>query len=201
MVSLKYIFFLVLIGCLAKPEKVDVYSIISKANCKGPSRVYHTELHATVDGYTRFHQSYPSSDPDYDAVIYGDSLGFTLAGDTIERWTESKEISVGKSHSFHMIAYNPKLIFNFIDGQYLDTAGNEVFFTFDKKSKQVQSFLITNPYDTEESIQIIFTKWEDINGIDLPMQVHIIQGEKDEYFFEFYEVKINDDLLIKIPAS
>ncbi|SMD35309.1 hypothetical protein SAMN04488029_2445 [Reichenbachiella faecimaris] len=201
MANFKFFLFLLVIGCSSKPEVSSLYSITSKARCKGPTRSYHTELHATADGYTRFHQSYPSDYPDYDAIIYGDTLGFVLTSDTIERWTESREISVGKGHSFHMISHNPKLVFNYVDGKYFDTIGNEVDFIFHENSDRVQSFQITNPFDETERIEIFFSKWEEVQEFEFPMQVQIIQGGKNEYFFEFYEVKINDPTFSKIPPS
>lgn len=196
-----YIILLLAIGCTAKPETNALYSISSKAQCKGPTRDYHTELHATVDGYTRFHQTYFDDVSDYDAIIYDDTLGFTLANDTIQRWTDATEISIGKSHSFHMIAFNPKLVFSYSNGKYFDTIGNEVEFTFDQVLGQVKNFQLTNPLNNDEKIEIFFSKWESVQDTELPMQVQIIQGGKDEYFFEFYEVKINDPALSKISPN
>lgn len=201
MKNLKFVYFLIIIGCVAKPEVNSLYSISSKAKCKGPAREYHTELHATIDGYTRFHQSFSDDDPDYDAIVYGDTLGFTIASDTIQRWTESAEISVGISHSFHMIAHDPKLVYNYSNGKYFDPVGREVTFQFDSESNRVESFQMINPFDGVEQIDVFFSKWEKVQDVELPMQVHIIQGEKADFFFEFYEVKINDPKFTKVPAS
>lgn len=201
MTKLNVILCFLLLSCTQSPESASLYSITSKAKCKGPDREYHTELHATVDGYTRFHQSYLDSDPDYDAIIYGDTLGFTFAGDTIHRWTQSAEITVGIGHSFHMIAFDPKLVYRYSEGKYYDPVGNEVKFTFGTESNRVESFQIINPFDENEQIEVFFSKWENVQDINLPMQVHIIQGGKADFFFEFYEVKINDADFSKIPAS
>ena len=198
MSNLKYLFLALIIGC-SSTQQSQLYSISSKAKCKGPKREYHTTLHATRDGYFRFHQSYYDGNPDYDAVAYSDSLGFTLAADSLSARIEAAEISVGKGHSFHMIAHQPKVVFNYLDGKYIDAIGNKVKFKFEPESNRVESFQITNPFDSTEKIDIYYSKWEDVQGFMFPMQVQIIQGGKDEYFFEFYEVKINDLSFSKIP--
>ncbi|WP_420580055.1 DUF4292 domain-containing protein [Reichenbachiella sp.] len=199
MSNLKYLFLFLIVGCSSTQQR-PLYSIGSKATCKGPNREYHTALHATKDGYFRFHQSYYDGNPDYDAVAFSDSLGFTLAADSLGARLEAAEISVGKGHSFHMIAHQPQLVFNYSDEKYFDAIGNEVKFKFDPESKRVESFQITNPFDSTEKIDIYYSQWEDVQGFMFPMHVQIIQGGKDEYFFEFYEVKVNDPSFSKIPA-
>jgi len=199
MAHLKYLLFLLLIGCTPKSQNTNLYAITSKAKCKGPSGEYHTTLHATVDGYTRFIQNHPNRDT-YDAICYGDTLGFALASDTIARWTERAERAVGKGHSFHMIAYQPNLVFNSSKGKYFDVLENEVKVEFDSNTNQVRSFRLTNPFDSLEHIDIFFSNWEQVQDIVLPMSVKIIQGGKDEFFFEFYDVKINDPEFLKVPV-
>ncbi|MEO9803314.1 MAG: hypothetical protein ABJF04_08715 [Reichenbachiella sp.] len=197
--KLKLLLFLSLYGCSQGKDTTSLYSIISKANCKGPSGMYHTELHATTDGYTRFHQSFSNGDQDYDAVAYSDTLGFVVSNGSVERKTESAEISVGKGHSFHMIALSPSMIFNQTNGgRYLDNQGREVVFKYDSLSDRILSFNLINPFDTLESIEIYYSQWEKVEGLELPMQVQIIQGGKDNFFFEFYEVKIDAPTFAKI---
>ncbi|WP_422360676.1 hypothetical protein [Reichenbachiella sp.] len=198
MSNLKYLFLVLVIGC-SSTQQNQLYSISSKARCKGPNREYHTTLHATKDGYFRFHQSYFDGNPDYDAVAYSDSLGFTLAADSQSTLIEAAEISVGKGHSFHMIAYQPQVVFNHSDEKYFDAIDNEVKVKFEPESNRVESFQITNPFNSIEKIDIYYSKWEDVQGFMFPMHVQIIQGGKDEYFFEFYEVKVNDPSFSKIP--
>lgn len=200
MPHLKYLILILMMGCSSTGQDQELYSISSKAKCKGPNIEYHTALHATTDGYFRFHQSYYEDDTDYDAVAYSDTLGFTLEKDNIKAPIEANEISVGKGHSFHMIAYQPQVVFNYSNGKYFDAAGHEVKIKFEPNSNRVESFQIINPFNSSEKIDIYYSKWEDVQDFTFPMHVQIIQGGKDEYFFEFYEVRVNDSSFSKIPA-
>ncbi|WP_456459638.1 hypothetical protein [Reichenbachiella sp.] len=199
MTNLRYLFILLFISCSSTKQNQELYSISSKAKCKGPEREYHTTLHATIDGYFRFHQNYNDGSAGYDAVAFGDTLGFELVGDSISRVIDAAELSVGKGHSFHLIAHQPKAVFNYRKGKYFDAIGNEVKFQFEPESSRVEGFQITNPFDSTEKIDIYYSQWEDVQGFMLPKHVQIIQGGKDEYFFEFYEVKINDPAFSTIP--
>lgn len=100
MSNLKYILLFLIISCSSPKASQELYTISSKAKCTGPGIEYHTELHATTDGYFRFHQTYNNGDPDYDAVAYSDSIGFTMANDTINRTIETIEISVVRGIPF-----------------------------------------------------------------------------------------------------
>lgn len=197
MKTLPLVFLLFLVSCESKDSRAN-FNIISKANCKGPNGHYHTELHATTDGYTRFHQRYLDGRPDYDAVSYNDTLGFTLYGETPKNWIKPPEISVGKGHSFHMIALKPEIVFVKKENKYFDATGNEVLLEYENQTNRIAKFSITNPFDPKENIEIIYSDWTDVQGVELPMKVRIIQGGKDEYFFNFYDVKINDPGFSKV---
>lgn len=95
-----------------------------------------------------------------------------------------------------MIALHPEVVFNYSNGKYFDAIGNEVIMHIE--SKRVNSFQITNPFDNTEKIDIYFSQWEDVQGFSFPMQVQIIQGGKKEYFFKFYEVKVDAPSFNKI---
>ncbi|MEO9965852.1 MAG: hypothetical protein ABJF11_08695 [Reichenbachiella sp.] len=193
---------LFIMGCSNIPDTQTPYSIVSKANCSGPSGEYHTELHATTDGYTRFIQSYPNDKERYDAISYGDTLGFTLNRDKVDRWTDIPEIAVGKGHMFHMIAIEPAFIFTLTaDQRYLDSTGRIISIKNDSTGARIHSFELTNPFDSAELIEIYYSNWELVDGHELPMHVKIVQGGENEFYFDFYEVKIDDPTFTKVEPN
>lgn len=197
---LKYSFLcLLLMGCSNHKEMNSLVSIISKAHCTGPLEEYQTEVYATTDGYNRFYQIFLSRD-DYDAISYGDTLGYVMSADTIARWTETAEISVGRGHSFHMIAYDPGLVFQSTGkDSYVDGVGREVVIHRDNSGK-IQEFQLVNPFDSTEQIKVFYSDWKSESGIELPMKVRILQGDKAEFLFAFYEVRVNDPSFKKVVA-
>lgn len=181
-----------LLGCQDQESKIE--TLITKANCKGPGGVYTTEVHANTSGYTLFHQEYSYRDYTYTNISYNDSTGVVLRNDSLTGKIGRQKVFFGKGHSFHFIAEYPESYFyRKPEGGWQDLLGNETTIQFDSVNNRLVSFEFINPFDTSQTINVVYSDWQDFDGFSLAKNIKITQADTLEFRFDYEKVLVNSE--------
>lgn len=196
---------------------IDAQNVIASAQCVGPRGTYTTEVHSDLKGdYLYFRQAFSYKSEVFAAVLYIDSVGFTL--DSLLRAEENLNATIVdmlQSHEFHRIWISPTVGLKNIglssDTLYFGipcrslTATNQSGLTyrllFNKDNGLFAGFMQPNNLNPEESIAVLYHDYYQENDAWLFDKVKIQQGKDQIYTFDFAKVVFNDSEFEKLKLE
>ncbi len=192
----------------------NIMSIVGIADCTSPKGTYTTELYSTRNDRLLFKQIRPERDT-FVAIING---SYAWSIDPITHQVESldiKSIAMIQGHDFLMLPFilaqrfkNPEIehITTFTGKQCTKVSAIDKFdlpcdLYFDADTHRLRGIVLANPIGRKgETVQIIFTSWQQFDKITLPVTITITDTSGD-FFFVFREPILNslDESIFAIP--
>ena len=181
----------------------DITNIEAYASCQGPNGAYRTIVRSQSDASFEFRQEFTYREAPFHGIVTANDEGFIIDSLGNREDTLSKEVvEILRSHEFHKIHIHPEYLFSNIQYQSeegnlrlfksTDRLGHPVVITYDQKNKWIEKFIMKNPMDTAEQIEIRYSYAKETPFGPLARELLIIQGGKDEFMFHFDSVLIND---------
>lgn len=192
----------------------QVQSICGIADCTSPRGPYITELYASRNDKLIFKQIHPQGKP-FMAIVNG-RFAWSVDLDTNRvQQLDSRATAMILGHDLLMLPLiiskrfaNPVLIGpnQFADKQCekvkaIDQWGKSCELFFDKQTLRLAGLIIPNPIgESNETVQLVFTKWEQVTQIFLPKEV-VITDKSGDFRFLFRQITLNDvdETLFTVP--
>ena len=183
-------------------EKIQ--NVVATADCTSPRGPYISEVHASIDGYTYFLQTF--DDGQFAAVVSANDRGFVL--DTLEQLRDTLPPEMQemiRSHAFHLIHTRPGDMYGAITYDTLTNYRNAIherYVAQDVFGRQIQFFKLPtdsvlagmrlfNPVSTAELIEVNFRAWTASEYGPMASLVEIVQNATDTFTFQYRDILIN----------